>query len=62
MIKEIYFQIPKDTERLESIISMIDKWSMAHSTLLVVVAFVQVYFLKSFFKETPTTVKLKMRT
>ena len=41
---------------------MIDKWSMAHSTLLVVVALLQVYFLKSFFNETPTTVKLKMRT
>ena len=25
------FQYPKDTARLESIMSMIDKWSMAHS-------------------------------
>ena len=62
IITEISFQTPKDTERLESIISMIDKWSMAHSSLLVVVAFVQIYFLKSFFTETPTSVKLKMRT
>ena len=41
---------------------MIDRWSLAHSTLLIAVALVQVYFLKSFFKETPTSVKLKMRT
>ena len=56
------FQTPKDTERLESLITMIDSWSMAHSTLVVGVALVQVYLLKSFFRETPTTVQLKMRT
>ena len=47
--------------RLESIISMIDTWSMAYSCLVVVVGVVQLFVLKRFFKETPTTSKLRMR-
>ena len=55
------FQYPKDTARLESIMSMIDKWSMAHSFLVVVVAITQVTLLKRFFNITPTSTQLKMR-
>merc|ERR1711892_210766 len=54
-------KIPKDMARLESIISMIDTWSMAYSCLVVVVGVVQLFVLKRFFKETPTTSKLRMR-
>lgn len=52
---------PKDTARLESIMSMIDTWSMAHSFLVVVVAITQVTLLKRFFNVTPTSTQLKMR-
>ena len=41
--------------------SMIDKWSMAHSFLVVVVAITQVTLLKRFFNITPTSTQLKMR-
>ena len=57
----VCLQIPKDMARLESIISMIDTWSMAYSCLVVVVGVVQLFVLKRFFKETPTTSKLRMR-
>ena len=57
----VCLQIPKDMARLESIISMIDTWSMAYSCLVVVVGVVQLFVLKRFFKETPTTSKLNMR-
>merc|ERR1719427_801126 len=53
---------PKDTQRLQSIISMIDTWSMMYSCLVVVVALVQVFVLKKFFEEKPTTTQLKVRT
>ena len=37
---DFYFaQIPKDTERLEGVIAMIDTWSMAYSLLVCVVRF-----------------------
>ena len=55
------FQTPKDTERLESIVSMIDTWSMAYSCLVVVVGCIQVVVLKRFFEVTPTTTKMNMR-
>ena len=32
-------QIPKDTERLEGVIAMIDTWSMAYSCLVCVVSY-----------------------
>jgi len=54
-------KIPKDMARLESIISMIDTWSMVYSCLVVVVAVIQLFVLKRFFNVTPTTTKLKMR-
>ena len=34
-----FLQIPKDTERLEGVIAMIDTWSMAYSLLVCVVRF-----------------------
>merc|ERR1711942_471535 len=52
---------PKDTERLESIKAMIDKWSLAYSCLVVVVATTQLIVLKRFFILTPTSKKLKAR-
>jgi hypothetical protein len=55
------FQIPKDIARLESIIQMIDTWSMAYSCLVVVVGILQLFVLKSFFVVTPTTTQFKMR-
>ena len=40
MLTTFYFvQIPKDTERLEGVIAMIDTWSMAYSLLVCVVRF-----------------------
>ena len=55
------FQYPKDTARLESIMAMIDTWSMAHSLLVLVVGVAQVTLLKRLFNVTPTTTQLKMR-
>ena len=55
------FQYPKDTARLESIMAMIDTWSMAHSLLVLVVGVEQVTLLKRLFNVTPTTTQLKMR-
>merc|ERR1712062_4330 len=52
---------PKDTERLESIIAMIDSWSLAHSCLVVVVGLTQLFVLKRFFESAPTSTKLKTR-
>merc|ERR1712179_625006 len=52
---------PKDTERLESIIAMIDRWSVAHFCLVVVVGLTQLFVLKRFFESTPTSTKLKTR-
>merc|ERR1711892_1202023 len=52
---------PKDTARLESIVSMIDTCSMAYSCLVVIVGFVQLFVLKKFFEATPTTTKFKLR-
>jgi len=52
---------PKDEARLVSISSMIDKWSMAHVILVIVVTIAQVTMLKRFFNLTPTTVTLKNR-
>ena len=60
-VDHLNIQIPKDTARLESIVQMIDTWSIAHSILLVIVSFTQVYFLKKFFEESPTTTKLNAR-
>ena len=37
MLNFYYVQIPKDTERLEGVIAMIDTWSMAYSLLVCVV-------------------------
>ena len=40
VLTTFYFvQIPKDTERLEGVIAMIDTWSMAYSLLVCVVRF-----------------------
>ena len=39
MLNFYYVQIPKDTERLEGVIAMIDTWSMAYSLLVCVVRF-----------------------
>ena len=36
-------QIPKDTERLEGVIAMIDTWSMAYSCLVCVVGLNRCY-------------------
>jgi len=55
-------KIPKDTERLEGVIAMIDTWSMAYSCLVCVVGAVQVVVLKRFFVTLPTSSKLKMST
>jgi len=52
---------PKDEARLVSISSMIDKWSMAHMMLVIIVTIAQVTMLKRFFNLTPTTVTLKTR-
>ena len=57
----IIFQTPKDTERLESIISMIDTWSMAYSCMLLVVGILQLSILKRFFVVTPITTQFKIR-
>ena len=47
---------------MESILTMIDTWSIAYTTLSVVVAFAQVTLLKRFFNVIPTSSNLKMRT
>merc|ERR1711915_25096 len=52
---------PKDTERLESIVKMIDTWSMAYSCLIVLVGIIQLFVLKRLFNEKPTTSKLNAR-
>ena len=61
LLLKFRFQTPKDTERLESIISMIDTWSMVYACLVCTVGLVQVFVLKRLFKETPATSQLKMR-
>ena len=58
----LFFQFPRDTARLESILAMIDTWSIAYTTLSVIVAIAQVTLLKRFFNVTPTSSNLKMRT
>ena len=61
-VVNIFFQFPRDTARLESILAMIDTWSIAYTTLSVIVAIAQVTLLKRFFNVTPTSSNLKMRT
>ena len=42
--------------------AMIDTWSIAYTTLSVIVAIAQVTLLKRFFNVTPTSSNLNMRT
>ena len=57
----LYLQTPKDTERLESVMAMIDTWSMVYSGLVCVVGWAQVTLLKRLFNETPASGHMKMR-
>ena len=56
------FQSSKDLERIDSLVSMIDKWSSVYSVLVGLVGVAQVLLLKSFFNIRPATSKLKMQT
>jgi len=53
---------PKDTERLISVTSMIDNWSMAYSIMILMVGFIQVVVLKRLFNVRLPTSNMKMRT
>merc|ERR1711915_20777 len=52
---------PKDTERLESIVRMIDTWSIVYSGLVCVVGLAQVVILKKLFVEMPASSNLKVK-
>jgi len=53
---------PKDTERLVSIIQMIDTWSVAYSVAIVLVGLIQTRMVRSLFNVRPPTSNMKMRT
>ena len=55
-------KVPKDTERLLSIISMIDTWSIAYSVLVIIVGIVQTMVVRKMFNIKPPTSNMKMRT
>jgi len=52
----------KDIERLVTIASMIDRWSMCYMVLLVLVGIIQVTMLRRLFKEKPRTNRQNFRT
>jgi len=52
----------KDSERMETLQSMVDTWSLVYSGLVVSVMVTQIYVLRGFFHEKPTSSKLMMRT
>jgi len=52
----------KDSERMETLQGMVDTWSLIYTSLLVTVMVGQVFVLRSFFNEKPTSSKLMMRT
>ena len=54
-------KVAKDMERLGTITSMIDKWSMAYSMLVCMVGVVQVMVLRRLFTAKPGTTHLNMR-
>ena len=53
---------PKDTERLVSIIQMIDTWSVAYSVMVVIVAVTQTVIVRRLFNIKPPQSNMKMRT
>ena len=55
-------KVPKDTERLVPIISMIDTWSLAYSGLIIVVGVIQTMMVRKMFNIKPPTSNMKMRT
>ena len=54
-------KVAKDMERLATITSMIDKWSMAYTILVGVVGVVQVMVLRRLFNSKPGTTHLNVR-
>ena len=54
-------KMSKDIERLVTITSMIDKWSMAYGMLVCVVGMVQVMVLRQLFNVKPGTSHLAAR-
>ena len=53
---------PKDTERLVSIIQMIDTWSVAYSVMIIIVGLIQTRMVRGLFNIRPPTSNMKMRT
>ena len=54
-------KVAKDMERLATITSMIDNWSMVYSMLVCVVGVVQVMVLRRLFNAKPGTTHLNVR-
>jgi len=55
-------KVPKDLARLESLLVMIDRWSMGYSCAVLLVGILQVFFLRRLFKQRPNIANMKVTT
>jgi len=55
-------KVPKDLARLESLLVMIDRWSLGYSCAVLLVGILQVFFLRRLFKQRPNIANMKVST
>jgi len=55
-------KVPKDLARLESLLVMIDRWSIGYSCAVLLVGILQVFFLRRLFKQRPNIANMKVST
>jgi len=55
-------KVPKDLARLESLLVMIDRWSLGYSCAVLLVGILQVFFLRRLFTQRPNIANMKVAT
>jgi len=55
-------KVPKDLARLESLLVMIDRWSLGYSCAVLLVGILQVFFLRRLFRQRPNIANMKTST
>jgi len=55
-------KVPKDLARLESLLVMIDRWSLGYSCAVLLVGILQVFFLRRLFRQRPNIANMKVST